>query len=535
MIKKVLVLILSIFISVAAFCEPTPVKPCSELIFGGIKVLCFSEGIGAFSSFERVKAIETRLETFSEDRTFDLKDFHVEEHETTTDILAKDSILISIREIDIDPAVNLNRQEYASNTLKLLRKAVKTDRTQKTPTELLWSAGKTIALSIALYLILLLMGRIFPRFYSFITANEGRYINSVTLKSYEILNSKRIVSFIIGIAKSVRLVTTVFLFYVYIPLVLSFFPWTAEWAPKILKYVLDPMKSFFSVTVGFIPNLFFIVVIAVVTRYVLKLIKFCFEEIEEGRLEISGFYQEWASPTYKLVRVLSIAFALVMAFPYIPGSSSPAFQGVSVFLGILISLGSSSAIANMVSGVVITYMRPFKLGDRVKIADTMGDVVEKNLLVTRIRSIKNVDITIPNSMVLSSHIINYSSTAQREGLILNTTVTIGYDAPWKEVHEILIRAAERTELITKDRKPFILQTALNDFYVAYELNAYTFSPHKMAQIYSDLHQNIQDSFNEAGVEIMSPHYSALRDGNEVTTPKHSRAANYEVPKFRVET
>jgi small-conductance mechanosensitive channel len=270
--------------------------------------------------------------------------------------------------------------------------------------------------------------------------------------------------------------------------------------------------------VAYIPNVFFIVAICVITRYLLKVVRFFFSEIERGNLKFEGFFKEWADPTYKLIRLVIIAFGFVMAFPYLPGSHSPAFQGVSVFLGLLLSLGSSSSIANIVAGVVLTYMRPFKIGDRVKIADTMGDVLEKTLLVTRIRSIKHVEITIPNSMVLGSHIVNYSSAAHSEGLVLNTTITIGYDAPWRKVHELLLEAAKRTTKIDHDQRAFVLQTALNDFYVSYELNAVTRLPNSMASIYSDLHQNIQDCFNEAGLEIMSPHYGALRDGNTIAIP-----------------
>ncbi|RYZ94394.1 MAG: mechanosensitive ion channel, partial [Proteobacteria bacterium] len=282
------------------------------------------------------------------------------------------------------------------------------------------------------------------------------------------MNAARIIAVLEWIAGMVRVVITLLALYIYVPLVLSFFPWTANWAPKLFSYILDPLYTILRVVLEFIPNLFFLLAIALVTRYVLKALKFIFREIELGNLQFEGFFQEWASPTYKLVRVLVIAFAVVMAFPYLPGSSSPAFQGVSVFLGLLLSLGSSSAIANIVAGVVLTYMRPFKKMDRVKIADTTGDVVEKNLLVTRIRSIKNVEITIPNAMVLSSHIINYSADAAKDGLILHTTVTIGYDIPWRKVHELLQAAAGRTELLIEERPPFILQTALNDFYVAYE-------------------------------------------------------------------
>ena len=159
-------------------------------------------------------------------------------------------------------------------------------------------------------------------------------------------------------------------------------------------------------------------------------------------------------------------------------------------------------------------MRPFKLGDRVKIADTVGDVIERTLLVTRVRTPKEVEITIPNAMVLGSHIINYSAAALDGGVILHTDVTIGYDTPWRQVHELLLAAAARTEGMLEKPKPFVLQTALGDFAVSYELNAYTEQPNRMAAIYSTLHEHIQDEFQKAGVQIMSPHYEM-----DPSTPK----------------
>jgi small-conductance mechanosensitive channel len=228
-----------------------------------------------------------------------------------------------------------------------------------------------------------------------------------------------------------------------------------------------------------------------------------------------------------------LALTAVVVFPYLPGSRSPAFQGVSIFLGVLISLGSTSAVANIVAGVILTYMRAFKVGDRVRIADTIGDVVEKTLLVTRIRTIKNVEITIANAMVLSSHIVNFSASAQKEGLILHTAVTIGYDAPWRTVHQLLIDAALECEHVLRDPMPFVLQTALDDFYVHYEVNAFTDQPSLMARIYSKLHEKIQDKFNEAGVEIMSSHYANVRDGNRSTIPHSYLPEGYSVPSFHV--
>jgi small-conductance mechanosensitive channel len=239
-------------------------------------------------------------------------------------------------------------------------------------------------------------------------------------------------------------------------------------------------------------------------------------------------------PTYNIIRVLLFAFMFVVIFPYLPGSDSKVFQGVTVFLGILFSLGSSSAISNMVSGIVLTYMRPYKIGDRIKVGDVTGDVVEKNLLVTRLRTIKNEDITIPNATILSGHTTNYSTVAKTMGLILNTTITIGYDVPWQTVHNLLISAAEATDGVLTEHKPFVLQTGLNDFNVAYQLNAYTASSNQMAAIYSRLHQNIQDKFNEAGVEIMSPNYFALRDGNHIQIPDGYVPEGYSKPGFKVD-
>jgi small-conductance mechanosensitive channel len=232
---------------------------------------------------------------------------------------------------------------------------------------------------------------------------------------------------------------------------------------------------------------------------------------------------------------VAVVFAMVVVFPYLPGGQSEAFKGVSIFLGVLLSLGSSSAVSNVLAGLVLTYMRPFHTGDRVKIADCAGDVLEKTLLVTRIRTIKNVEVVIPNAAILGTQILNYSALARSRGLILNTTVTIGYDAPWRTVHNLLIRAALRTEGVLTDPMPFVLETSLNDFHISYELNSYTDRANEMQDIYSRLHAAIQDSFNEAGVEIMSPTFYALRDGNSVTIPADHRPVDYETPAFRIKT
>lgn len=362
---------------------------------------------------------------------------------------------------------------------------------------------------------------------------KGTIIKSVKIKSVELLSADRTVEILEFGTKILRFAFLIIIFYSYVTIVFSLFEFSRTWADKLLAYIMKPLNSVFTSIVNFLPNLFFIIVLVIVFHYLIRFVKFLFGEIERKNLVLPGFHEEWAMPTFKIVRFLILILAAIIIFPYLPGSDSPFFQGISVFVGILFSLGSTSAIANIVAGTVLTYMRPFKIGDRVKIADTVGDIVEKTLLVTRIRTIKNVDITIPNAMILSSHIINYSSSADQKGLILHTTVTIGYDVPWKQVHELLISAANETENIKQEPKPFVLQTSLDDFYVSYELNAYTDNPGIMAKIYSQLHSKIQDKFNEAGVEIMSPHYGAMRDGNQTTIPSDYLPKKYQAPSFRL--
>jgi small-conductance mechanosensitive channel len=203
-------------------------------------------------------------------------------------------------------------------------------------------------------------------------------------------------------------------------------------------------------------------------------------------------------------------------------------------MGVLVSLASSSALSNMIAGLVLTYTRAFRLGDRIQLGEAFGDVVETSLLATHIRTIKNEEVTIPNSIALGTAVTNYTRTGANRGLILHTTVTIGYDTPWRKVHELLTEAALATPGVLQEPRPFVWQTALNDFYVTYEVNAYTATPRQMVDIYAALHARIQDTFYAEGVEIMSPHYTAIRDGNTTAIPEASRRPGYEAPAFRIE-
>jgi small-conductance mechanosensitive channel len=323
------------------------------------------------------------------------------------------------------------------------------------------------------------------------------------------------------------------LVYFYLEFTLSLFPWTRGIADSMVQTSRGAVIGALTSLAGYLPSLLNIIVIVFIARLALKILRRLFEQVQAQRINLPNFYPEWALPTYSLVRFFLLAVSAVMIFPYLPGSGSEGFKGVSVFVGLLISLGAASAIANLIAGIVITYMRPFKVGDRVKIADAVGDVMSKDLFVVRVRTTKNVDITIPNSLVLANHIINYSSSADSAGLVLHTTVTIGYDVPWQQVEQLLLAAARKVEGILAEPEPYVLQTSLDDFFVSYELNAYTNRPNEMARLYSRLHTEIQNSFNEAGVEIMSPYYAAVRDGNRAALPDEHLPKDYRTPGFNV--
>ena len=489
-------------------------------------------GVLSFPAEARAEAVSRRIEDLSKDLTFKPDSLTTQESGSTTDILANDVIVMSVTDADAK-AAGQSRDALAKTYADRLRGALVNLRHEHSFKNVLLGAVYAVFATLVLYFILRALGILFDKLYRAIQKSRGTRIRSIKIQQFELLPAYRIAEIATGTARLVRFAVSLVLLYFYASLVLSFFPWTRGYAQILVAYLLSPLRLVWDGAVDFLPNVFFIAVIGAVSFYTIKFIKVIFAELGRQTITVSGFYPEWAAPTYKIVRFLALALTLIVVFPYLPGSHSPAFRGVSIFLGVLVSLGSTSAVANIVAGVILTYMRPFKPGDRVQIADTVGDIIEKNLLVTRVRTIKNVEVTIANSMVLGSHIINFSSSAQRDGLILHTAVTIGYDAPWRTIHKLLIDAAQATEHVLQEPRPFVLQAALDDFYVHYEINAYTDQPCQMAQIYSQLHQNIQDKFYEAGVEIMSPHFSSIRDGNQVAIPAEYRQKGYSAPVFRV--
>ena len=364
----------------------------------------------------------------------------------------------------------------------------------------------TIIIIAAQVFFIWLLWFLFKKLSAKIRAGAGNRIKPLTIKQLKILTVKQIEDTIIFLLKIVKYLITAFQLFITVPIVFSLYPATEQIASTIFDHIFSPLKKILLDMVRYIPNLITIIIILLIAKYILRGLKFFTKQISQEKLKIPGFYPDWAQPTFNILQVLLYAFTLAIVYPYLPGSDSRVFQGVSVFVGIVFSLGSSSAIGNLVAGLVITYMRPFKIGDRIKIKDLTGYVVEKSPFVVRIRNIRNEFVTFPNLTVLNSDIINYSTSGEEEGLVLHAKVTMGYDVPWRDVYDILIQAAHKTPHVEENPKPFVIQTGFEDFYASYELNVYIKEIERVQLIYSLLYQNIQDGFLNAGISMFSPHY-----------------------------
>lgn len=478
----------------------------------------------SMSAEERAKNITARLEKVFDDDFHSISNITTSPNGSYVDIVCGEIIIMSVSENDA-LRKSITTQELADEYIKLMNEAFERAKKDRSFVTILIRIGLVILVLSGIWFMIFLIKRGHLYVVTRITENKDKWLKNLSYKDYTFLTAEQELSVVFWLLKIIKWAVIIILIYLLLPLIFSIFPFSRGWAATLFGFVWGPFKGMMFSVWNYLPELFTIIVIYFIFKYLIRFVKYVFTEIESGKLNISGFHADWALPTFSIIKFLMYAFMFVLIFPNLPGSDSDIFKGVSVFIGLLVSLGSSSAISNMVAGLVITYMRPFKIGDRIKIADVSGDVVEKTLLVTRLRTIKNEEITIPNSAVLSGNTTNYSALAKSDGLILHTTVTIGYDVPWREMHEALLDAAARTANLMKEKKPFVLQTALDDFYVAYQLNVYTQESNVLAPIYSDLHQHIQDVCAERKIEIMSPHYRAERDGNEITIPRMDKVGN----------
>jgi len=508
--------------------------PPAPVLVEGEPVLWIAAALGPYSPQFRAARIEQRLDEALHDRTLRDLSVTVTEVQNSSELRVGQRVLMVVTDEDA-ASVRAPRTSIAQQYAHSLEAALRGERQRYAPAALTRGAVMALVSTAVFTAFIWVLLRVSGSVRLGLRQRLASRLARARVGAGELVPSDKIEQMLERIGGVIRIVLILFAFNVYLTFVLGLFPWTRGASLHLIDYAVTPIRAFGRAFLAYLPKMLFLAVVVAVVYVVIRIVSLFFRQIERGRLLFDAFPAEWAKPTYKIVRALLIAFGGVIAFPYLPASKSPAFTGISVFFGVLVSLASSSALSNMMAGIVLTYTGAFRLGDRVTVAGTFGDIIETSLLATRIRTIKNEEVTIPNGLVLGSAVTNYTREARTRGLILHTTVTISYDAPWRTVHDLLVEAALATPDILPVPKPFVWQTALNDFYVSYEINAYTASPQTLPDTYAALHAHIQDAFFAAGVEIMSPHYTSLRDGNTMAVPEAFRPPDYQARPFRVES
>ena len=473
---------------------------------------------GGQTAFQRAQEAGEIMEVIGKKINLNPDRVYIENTDIFSDIMYDSEVLVSFTDADA------MWEGISRDSLVVARKQMVVDKFHEMKSQYgMWRMVKSV-----LYCLLVLVAQCllyqltswgFRKIDKRILRLKETTLKPISIQSYEILNTEKQVKLLLVASRLVKFMVVILQLLISLPIIFGIFPSTKGLALQLLDYFLIPIKKIFFGVIGYIPNLISIFVIWFAIKWLVRLTHYVAQEIEKGNLKFNNFYPEWAMPTFNIVRILLYTFMIAMIYNYLPGSDSGVFQGISVFVGIIISLGSSTLIANLMAGLVITFMRPFRIGDRIKLNDTVGDIIEKTPLVTRVKTPKNEIVTVPNSFVMSSLTTNYSSSAQEYGLIIHTDVTFGYEVPWQQVHQLMIQSALATPHIEAEPRPFVLQTKLDDWYVVYQINAYTRHPEKMSAIYSDLHQNILDIFHEAGIEVMSPHFMGVRQSEQPFIPE----------------
>ena len=494
------------------------ITPGAPLIIDGDTLLVLYTRRGGILPETRVEDIREKIMEEGKRITLFSDSVYIFDSEFTTDIMIGEDLVMSVTDND-GLWQNKTRQELAAEYRTVIEAKIEQLHAQYGLKRKLMGVVYVLGAMLALGLLIWATNYCYRHWRYRLLRRLLRRTRPLAIKDYEVLNLHRQGILFLTVFNVLRYLVIFLLLFIFVPMFFVAFPETKSFTFTIFGYVWNPFVNILKSVLGFLPKFFQIIVIIICFRYLVKGLHYLMNEIGSGRLKINGFYADWAQPTYLILRVLCYSFMIVMIWPLLPSSESEVFQGVSVFIGIIVSLGSSSIIGNVMAGMVMTYMRPFHVGDFIKYGDTEGFVIEKSVLVTRIRTRKNDVITIPNSNLMTSQTTNYTFSAHNYGIVVHTKVTIGYDMQWQKIRDLLLDAAAKTSHLQKKPEPFVRITALDDFYVEYEINAYTRKQDLLGDIYSELHQNILDSFHSNGVEIMSPHIFAHRNDLELQIPK----------------
>jgi small-conductance mechanosensitive channel len=463
-------------------------------------------GASSLPAEQRAAAIAARIRDLAEDASLDPADLKATQLDGGGRIETADGRLV-MNVYDADSiSEGFSREGVMTALLMQTRRAIVDYRADRTPEAMtsawLHALGALAVLALVLFLVL----RGSRRIEAALERRYGHHVPRIGIGSFEIVRAERVWNALHALTGLLRWALSLLLVFLGLRYVLALFPQTRGLANHMAELVADPLKHLAFGALALVPDLIFLIILFFVARWFIRLTQLFFQAVEKGHIELKDFDPAWAMPTFRLVRLGIVALAVVVAYPYIPGADSAAFKGVTLFLGVLVSIGSSSAISNIIAGYMLTYRRAFHVGDRVRIDDVTGDVTAMRMQVTHIRTVKNESVTIPNSMILGSQVVNYSTLAASEGVIVSVTAGIGYETPWRQVEAMLKEAAARTPGIKPEPPPFVQQLALGDFAVTYELNVYCDTPQRMVSLRTALHTHVLDVFNEYGVQIMTPAY-----------------------------
>jgi small-conductance mechanosensitive channel len=312
--------------------------------------------------------------------------------------------------------------------------------------------------------------------------------------------------------------TILVLVYIWLTYCLSQFPESAAWAEQLKEFLIALVIDFGRGVLGAIPGVIAVVVVLLITRWFVRLIRIFFDKVASGSISLPGLERETARTTQALIIIIVWLLALVAAYPYIPGSDTAAFQGLSVLIGLMVTLGSTGIINQVISGLFVVYSKSVRAEDYVRVGDIEGEVIEVGFLATKLRTPRQEEITIPHSVLVGTATTKYSSLAGDNGMAVTTSVTVGYDVPWRQVHALLQLGAARTEGLRRQPPPRVMQRELSDVCVQYMLLAHLEDGRNRAAVLSELHAQIQDAFNEFGTQIMAPHFEAQPE-KPVVVPK----------------
>jgi len=488
---------------------------------GGDTVMTIHAPTPTFTPLERAALYSDRIHKAVKLFSPKFDTLSIVDNGMSIDIAFREKPLINITGIDAYWA-NMDRNTLAEIEREKVHAAIAAYKKGLGLGSILKMIGLSLAVVAALVALFIFVSRTFRNVIDRkITENREKWFKGVRFRNIELLTSEKLTSAALFVSKAMRYAIYAVLLYAALPMIFAIFPATRHIAKLLFSWIADPVFSMGEGLIAYLPNLLRIAVIIFVMRYILKFMRYVAAEIETGRLAIPGFYPDWARATFNILRIFIYAFTVVLIFPLLPNSDSSIFKGVSVFIGVLFSIGSSSVISNMMAGIVITYMRSFKIGDRIKVGDVYGDVVEKTLFVVRIMTIKKEVITVPNSSILSANVTNYSTAVGEgeQGVIISVEFSVCYDVHWERAHRALIEAALGAEHVLRNPPPFVFTKELCDFAVIYSLRAYTRRPDLYSVICSNINRNALDVFKREGIEMIVPQYRSVRNGEKTVTPE----------------